>query len=114
MPKRENNPDGAITKYDDQRGKDMKEQDLLNLLEEAFQKLSIRLDYEDLRKGEVNTDGGMFMLKGEKRVLVHKGLSVEDKVEVLTRVLARMDTESLHLPPAVRKRLEGTGTDKGR
>lgn len=84
----------------------MKGHDLLNVLEEAFEKLGVRLDYEDLRRGEVNTDGGICVLKGEKRALIHKGLSIEDRADVLMKILSSMDTEAVHLPPAVRKRLD--------
>lgn len=84
----------------------MKEHEMLSVLESAITGLGIRLDYEDLRKGEVNTDGGICVLNGEKRALIHKGLVTEDKIDVLLKILANMDTEAIHLPPAVRKRLE--------
>lgn len=84
----------------------MKDEAILASLEEALQKLSIRLDYEDLRKGEVNTDGGLCTLHGEKRLLVHKGLPVKDRIDVIAGILAGMDTEGVHLPPAVRKKVE--------
>ncbi len=79
---------------------------MLNILEETLKGLSVKLVYDDLRKGEVNTRGGLFTLKGERCALIHKGLSVEDKVELLLGILSTMDTESLHLPPAVRKKIE--------
>lgn len=84
----------------------MKDSEMLSALESAIAGLGVRLDYEDLRKGEVNTDGGVCVLNGERRALVHKGLSAEDKVEVLLKILSGMDTEAIHLPPAVRKRLD--------
>jgi hypothetical protein len=84
----------------------MKDDALLEILEQAVESLSIKLGYEDLRKGEVNTDGGLFLLRGEKRILIHKDLKVKDRVDVLTRILASLDTDRVHLPPAVRKRIE--------
>src|SRR3972149_8976343 len=84
----------------------MKDDALLEILEQAVEMLTIKLGYEDLRKGEVNTDGGLFLLRGEKRILVHKGLKVRERVDVLTRILASLDTEGVHLPPAARKRIE--------
>ncbi len=79
---------------------------MLNILEDTLKGLSVKIIYDDLRKGEVNTHGGLFTLKGERCVLVHKGLSVEDRVDLLLGILSTMDTESLHLPPAVRKCIE--------
>lgn len=84
----------------------MKEQEVLDLLEQTVEKLSIELSYDDLRRGEINTSGGSFVLKGKKRILLHKRLSVSDKVDVLCELLAGMDTEGIHLPPGVRRRIE--------
>lgn len=84
----------------------MKDEALLEILEQAAEALSIKLGYEDLRKGEVNTDGGLFLLRGEKRILIHKGLKVKDRVDVLTRILSSLDTEGVHLPPVARRRIE--------
>lgn len=84
----------------------MKDESLLTLLEDVAGKLSIKLDYEDLRKGVVATPGGIFMLRGEKRILIHKGLTVRDKVETLLDILSEVDTEEVHLPPDIRERLE--------
>lgn len=83
----------------------MKDETLLSILEETAEKLSIKLSYEDLRKGEVATHGGIFILRGEKRIIVHKSLTVSDKVDVLIDILAGVDTEGIHLPPEVRERI---------
>lgn len=84
----------------------MNQERLLSLLEEAVERLSIKLNYEDLKKGEVNTTGGFFILKGERHILVHKSLPVHEKIRVLMEVLAGLDLEGIHLPPEVREGLE--------
>jgi hypothetical protein len=84
----------------------VKDEALLNILEETVTRLSIKLEYDDLRKGEVNTPGGAFVLRGKKHILLHKNLSVKEKVEVLTEILAGVDTEGVHIPPEVRERIE--------
>lgn len=86
----------------------MKDDLLLEKLEETAGRLSIKVDYDDLHKGEVRTNGGLFTLKGEERILIHKKLSTKDRVGVLLRLLADLDTEGLHLPDTVRKRIEGS------
>ncbi|GMR05382.1 MAG: hypothetical protein BMS9Abin24_195 [Thermodesulfobacteriota bacterium] len=83
----------------------MKDESVLTLLEETAGKLSIKLGYEDLRKGVVATPGGIFVLHGEKRILIHKGLSLKEKIDVLTDILSGVETEEVHLPPDVRERL---------
>ncbi len=86
----------------------MKDEALLRILEEAVEKLSIKLEYDDLRKGEVNTPGGMYKLRGRNHILLHRGLSASEKVDMLSRILSGLDTEGVHLPPEVRKRLDSS------
>lgn len=93
----------------------MKDDALLEVLEHAAETLGIKLGYEDLKKGVVNTDGGIFILRGEKRILLHKGLDAREKVDALAGILSGLDTEALHIPPAARKRIDearasGAGT----
>ncbi len=83
-----------------------KDEELLSILEETAERLSIRLTYENLHRGEVNTTGGICELRGERRIIVHKGLTVSEKVDVLTDILGGVDTEGVHLAPLVRERLE--------
>ncbi|MBI1910532.1 MAG: hypothetical protein HYS21_00860 [Deltaproteobacteria bacterium] len=90
----------------------MKDEALLALLEEATEKLSIKLGYENLRKGEVISHGGIFVLRGEKRILIHNGLTIKDKIEVLLDILTGLDTEGVHLPPEVRERIEAARRHK--
>ncbi len=84
----------------------MNDDSVLDILEETAEMLAIKLNYEDLRKGVVNTDGGIFTLKGDKRILIHKGLGVKEKVSMLSSILSRVNTDGVHMPPAVRKRIE--------
>ena len=83
----------------------MKNETVLQLLEDAAERLDIKLSYEDLRKGEVSTPGGLFLLRGEKRIIIHRGLPPADRVEVLAEILSGVDSTGVHLPPEVRERL---------
>lgn len=85
----------------------MKDEALLEALEEAARRLEIKLSYEDLRKGEVATPGGIFMLRGERRIIIHKGLAVKERAELLAELLSGVDTESIHLAPEVRGFITG-------
>jgi hypothetical protein len=84
----------------------VKDEALLTILEQTVARLSIKLDYDDLRKGEVNTPGGAFVLRGKRHIIIHKNLSVKEKVEVLIEILAGLDTEGVHIPPEVRERID--------
>lgn len=84
----------------------MKDEMILPLLEEAAEKLSIKVYYDDLRKGEINTSGGACVLKGEKRIIIHKKLHTGEKVDILMELLAEMDFEGIHLPTEIREKLD--------
>lgn len=84
----------------------MKDEEILSLLEDAAKRLSIDLNYDDLKKGEINTHGGAFVLKGKRHILVHKHLTTGEKIDVLTQILSQFDTEAVHLPPHIREMLE--------
>lgn len=84
----------------------MKDETFLSALEETAEKLSIKLSYEDLKKGEIDTHGGLCRLKDEKRILIHKGLTVREKIDILIEILSGVDTEGIHLPPDIREKLE--------
>ncbi|MDH4226836.1 MAG: hypothetical protein OEV59_03655 [Deltaproteobacteria bacterium] len=68
----------------------MKHEETLIFLEQAAEGLSIQVGYDDLKKGEVNTHGGAFVLKGLKRILIHKHLSPREKAETLAEILLDM------------------------
>jgi len=84
----------------------MKDEMILPILEETAEKLSVKVSYDDLRKGEVNTPGGSFLLKGERRIIIHKKLDTHEKVDILMELLSEMDFEGIHLPPEIRERFE--------
>ena len=47
----------------------MKADELLNLLEETAERLSVKLDYDDVRKGVITSYGDAYVLRGERRIL---------------------------------------------
>ena len=72
----------------------MKDDEILKQLEEKARNLSVLIEYDDLRKGAVNTPGGAFLLRGKKHILVHKHLSLKEKIELLTEILSNMEKEA--------------------
>jgi hypothetical protein len=84
----------------------MKNETLLSALEETAEKLAITLDYDDLRKGVVASYGDSFTLRGKKHIVIDKRLTAGEKADLLLEILARFDTESIHLPPDIRSRLD--------
>lgn len=91
----------------------MKDDELLDMLEEAAARLDLRLSYENLHVGEVNTPGGVCDFRGEQLMIIHKGLSVKEKVEVITEILSTLDIDGVHLSPGVRERIEAARKSRG-
>ncbi len=83
----------------------MKDDALLTILEQTAEKLSVKLDYDDIRKGDVVSYGDSFVLRGEKHILIDKKLNTQEKADLLVEILAKFDTEDIHLPPDVRDML---------
>ncbi len=83
----------------------MKDDALLEVLEQTAEKLSIKLDYDDIRKGDVVSYGDSFTLRGENHILIDKKLNTQEKADLLVEILAMFDTEDIHLPPDVRDML---------
>lgn len=84
----------------------MKDEMILPLLEEAAEKLSVKISYDDLRKGEINSPGGACVLRGERRIIIHKKLHIREKVDVLMEILSEMEFEDIHLPTEIRQKLD--------
>ena len=84
----------------------MKNDALLTLLEETAEKLSINLDYDDVRKGVVTSYGDSFKLRGTQHILIDKTLTTDERADLLIDILSKFDTEDIHLPPELRERFE--------
>jgi hypothetical protein len=84
----------------------MKNDALLTILEQTAEKLSIKLDYDDIRKGDVVSYGDSFILRGERHILIDKKLNDKEKGDLLVEILSKFDTEDIHLPPEVRKLID--------
>ena len=84
----------------------MKDDALLAILEQTAEKLSIKLDYDDIRKGDVVSYGDSFILRGERHILIDKKLNDREKCDLLVEILAKFDTEEVHLPPEIRTLIE--------
>lgn len=84
----------------------MRKEELLSILEDTAEKLSIRLSYENLHRGEINTTGGICQLRGEHRMIIHKGLTVREKIDIITDLLSQVDTDGVHIAPGVREKIE--------
>ena len=71
-------------------------------LASVAEQLGIDVRFERMEEGR----GGLFTLRGERRIVVNDLLPEEEKAEVLAEVLARFDLENVFLLPQVRDAIE--------
>jgi hypothetical protein len=87
---------------------------MLELLESAAEQLGIKVSYEPLQIGGLQTGlrGGLCRVKGVYRVIIDKRATNEERITTLATALAGFDTTELELPQKVRdllRQYEGTG-----
>ena len=82
----------------------MKMDDMLQALEEAAQKKSIRVSYDNLG-GELGA-GGLCKVKGEHRVIVDKRATDGEKVTVLAQALSRFPLDDVFMSEKTRELIQ--------
>lgn len=91
----------------------MKQELVLEQLEDLAEKLAIRIQYEDLNKSGIKLRGGSCRVVGEKRIIIDKRLKVNEKVEILANELSKLNLEDVFIPPLI-KSLLGKEEEKSR
>ncbi len=77
---------------------------MLQELESAAEKISVRVSYESL--AATVGHGGLCRVKDQYRVIIDKRASLQERVSTLARSLARMDLTDVFLSPEVRELVE--------
>ncbi len=78
----------------------MKMEPILEELEAAASKLSVKVSYEALT--ETASGGGLCKVKGAYRVIIDKRSTASERVITLAKALSQLDTETVFLSPAAR------------
>lgn len=84
----------------------MKKEMILKELEDIVSKLSIRLQYDDLKKAGVKTRGGLCRVGNEERLIVDKKLDTDEKVELLTVELSKVNLDNVFISPRIKVLLQ--------
>lgn len=77
--------------------------ELLEELEALLDRLGIRLS-QDRR---VEGPGGFCRVHGEARMILNSRLAASDRADLILEELGRVDLSEVHIPPALRRRIEG-------
>jgi hypothetical protein len=88
----------------------MNESALLQHLEGIAEKLTLTVNYQNLRKLGIYSRGGLYRLKEEQVVLIETSLTLSEKIDTLTDALSRFNLEDVSMPPLVRKIIDGKKT----
>ena len=83
----------------------MKQELILEQLEDLAEKLSIKLQYEDLKKSGIKLRGGSCRVVEEKRIIIDKRLKVNEKVEILANELSKLNLENVFISPRIKSLL---------
>lgn len=75
-------------------------------LVETFERLGMSVRFEDLSVEDVRGKGGRCRLRDNEMVILDRRLDLSEKIDLLTRELARLPIEGIYLPPNVRRALE--------
>ena len=89
------------------------ERDLLLLrgLIEVFERLGISVEFANLSFDDVRGKGGLCRFRDRRLIILDRQLSTREMNELLAALLAKMDVESLFLPPLVREAIKGMAYD---
>ncbi len=78
---------------------------MLEELELAAEKASIKLSYEKMT-GLCSGKGGLCMVKGEKRLIIDRRSTPQERLDHLLEALCNEDMDGFYLSPTTRDALE--------
>lgn len=81
---------------------------LLAALEHIADQLEIPVTYAAIATEELPGHGGLCVLRGERRIIIERGLVVKEKVRLLATGLGEFDLENVYIAPQVREAIERT------
>ena len=90
----------------------MNESMVLQNLEAIAEKLSVKVQYENLRKKYIFSKGGLYRLKEDRVVIIESSLNLSEKIDILADALSQFELEDIYMPPAVRKILVSKSNKK--
>lgn len=74
-------------------------------LKNTATKLSIEIEYSDLRDNELSIQSGHCRFKNKDVIVLEKRLSSEEQIDIILDVLKRFDLENIYIPSWIREKL---------
>ncbi len=75
---------------------------LFQALINTFEKLGMDVEFSRLSMEDIRGRGGLCRVKGERKIIIDKDLSVEEMNSLMASELSTIDVEGVFLPPIVR------------
>jgi hypothetical protein len=88
------------------RAKAVHDEALLSALEAVAEQLRIPVTYAAIATEDLSGEGGLCVIRGERRIIVERSLSCRQKVRLLAAGLAQFDLEDVFILPVVREAIE--------
>ena len=85
--------------------KRLRDEQILEALEEVAQKLSVQVHYEDMKAFEFRIRDGGCKLKGESHVYIDRKRPLSEKIHALADELKKFDLETIFIPPLLREKV---------
>lgn len=79
---------------------------LLAALTDVFEKVGMRVRFEDFGIDEVRGRGGRCRIREKEMIIVNSSISIEEKIDVLAQELGKMQLDDIYLPPNIRDLIE--------
>jgi hypothetical protein len=89
-----------------QTGDDMSPEQLLAALELIAEQLEIPVRYAAVATEELPGQGGLCVLRGERRIIIERNLGVREKVRLLAAGLGHFDLQNVFMLPRIREAIE--------
>lgn len=87
----------------------MTDTQLLQEFEALAERLDIQVTYANLGGG----NGGLCVVKGERRFILNRGPDVRTHVEIFARDFARLPLDDVYIMPVVRERIDAVRSTRG-
>jgi hypothetical protein len=89
-----------------ERAKAVHDEALLSALEAVADHLRIPVTYAAIATEDLSAEGGLCVIRGERRIIIERSLSCRQKVRLLAAGLAHFDLEDVFILPVVRETIE--------
>jgi hypothetical protein len=78
---------------------------ILSALREALERLGVAVRQEKMPE-EAAINGGLCVIRGKITLIISPSMGAREKIELYASALRKLDSESIWLPPIIRKILD--------